>query len=58
MRNALGRTIYLFIIYGCNVSKSAVSTDIEMWIRAKKIIYQIQKAVNNIFFNILPLFEN
>ncbi len=28
--------IYLFIIYGCNVSKSAVSTDIEMWIRAKK----------------------
>lgn len=27
---------YTFIVYGCNVSKAAVSTDIEMQIRAKE----------------------
>lgn len=28
--------IYTFIVYGCNVSEDAVSTDIEMQIRAKE----------------------
>ncbi len=28
--------IYSFIVYGCNISNNAISTDIEMQIRAKK----------------------
>ena len=28
--------VYSFIVYGCNVSDEAISTDIEMYIRAKK----------------------
>lgn len=28
--------IYSFVVYGCNVSKDAISTDIELLIKAKK----------------------
>ena len=39
--------VYSFIVYGCNISDEAISTDIEFYIKAKKIyIYDPVKMCN------------